>query len=342
MKASKLPVVAAFSAVSALVGAVYSYAAYSAPWTGAALGAAYGAVFTALEAFVFQGAAGAGLRRLPFLVCLAVRAATYVVLIVAIEALVVALVYGPGAIGATAPRDFAFTLAVSVVANLTFAIADLLGPGVVLAFAAGRYHRPRAEERAMLFVDLCGSTAAAERLGEARFLDFLDAFIVDVTMAIAECGGEIYKYVGDEIIATWRLQPGENDAAVVRACFDALDRLKARRASYKRKFGIEADFRAALHAGVVVLGEVGSFKKEIALIGDAMNTTARILDACRDNGRPVLASTALIGRLSGLPERVAAEPMLPLRARGKSAPLDVVALERVGGRAPEAAPAIGA
>ena len=65
MKKSKLPIVAAFAAASAVVGFAYTYAGHNAPWAGAAIGAVCGTVFPALEMFVF---AGAGLRRLPFLV----------------------------------------------------------------------------------------------------------------------------------------------------------------------------------------------------------------------------------------------------------------------------------
>ena len=50
-------------------------------------------------------------------------------------------------------------------------------------------------------------------------LAFLDAFIGDVSRDIVANGGEIHKYVGDEVIAIWRLAPGRNDAGIVRACF---------------------------------------------------------------------------------------------------------------------------
>ena len=55
--------------------------------------------------------------------------------------------------------------------NLLLGVNDLLGPGVLFAFVAGRYHHPRREERILLFVDMRASTAIAERLGEERFLD---------------------------------------------------------------------------------------------------------------------------------------------------------------------------
>jgi adenylate cyclase len=310
--------------LSAVLGGTYAWLAHDAPAIGVALGAVFGATFPVLEAFVFGGRVGPDLRRLPFLVYLGLRSGAYLVLIVGIEAVGASLVNAPQTISL---GDVGFALAMSIAGNLLFGMAQLLGPGVLFAFAAGRYHRPRIEERALLFIDLRSSTAIAERLGEARFLEFLDAFIADVSLAIVENGGVIHKYVGDEIIATWRLRPDRNDAGIVRACFAAHDRLVARRHIYKRDFGAGADFRAALHGGPVVVGEIGSFKKEIALIGDAMNTTARILDACRDNGRFVLASAALLDRLSDVPTTVDLEPLPPIVLRGKSAPLDVVALD---------------
>ncbi len=312
--------------VSALLGAAYGEIAHGALLLGLGLGGFFGTVFPALEMLIFQGEAGARLRRQPFLVYFGVRAGVYVALIAAIEVAGAWLMYGKQGIGSVSLTDFAFALMLCVLGNLAYAISDLLGPGVLIAFAAGRYHRPRQEERALLFIDLCGSTAKAERLGEARFLAFLDAFIADVSLDIVRHGGEIHKYVGDEIIATWRLKPGRSDAGIARACLDARNRLAARRGIYEREFGEAAEFRAALHAGVVAVGEIGLFKKEIALIGDPMNTAARILDACRALDCPALASSELIGRLLSLPDSVEPDPIAPLPLRGKAEPLELVAL----------------
>src|SRR3984957_13341844 len=153
--------------------------------------------------------------------------------------------------------DIAFSLAMSLGFNLLLGVNDLLGPGVLFAFVAGRYYHPRREERILLFIDMRASTVIAERLGEERFLDFLNRFITDLSLAITEAGGEIHKYVGDEIIATWTLAVGLNEGACVRACFAALDRLAARGPTYERDFGCRADFRAGLHCGSVVIGELG-------------------------------------------------------------------------------------
>jgi adenylate cyclase len=148
-------------------------------------------------------------------------------------------------------------------------------------------------------------------------------------------GGESHKYVGDEVIALWRLALGRSDAAIVRACFSARARLDARRGVYERAFGEGAEFRAAPHAGVVAVGEIGLYKKEIAVIGDPMNTAARILDACRELGYPTLASSTLIERLNLPPDRIECTAIAAPALRGKIEPLDLVALSpiRLGGDA---------
>ena len=288
-------------AVAALSGAAYSRLHDGAPQFGALEGALIAFSLFSLERFVLRDQT-ALFSRLPFLAYFALRSAAYVAVIVAVNALVEWLRFSPATL--MAGPDFLFSIALAVGVNLLVSVNDLLGPGVLFAFAAGRYHQPRIEERALLFLDMRASTAIAERLGELAFLNFLNRFVADVTQAVAEENGEIHKYVGDEVIATWPLAPGANGPACVRACFAALARLRQQGPAYERAFGQRADFRAALHCGPVAVGELGTLKKEIALIGDAMNTAARIQAACRDTDNRVLASTDLLDRLGDLPRGV--------------------------------------
>ena len=295
---------------------------------GAMIGGLTAGALSTTEFSVMRRGNGAYVRRLPFLLYFGLRSVFYLGVILAIQYAINRLLpTTEGQVAAVTRVDIAFSLALSLAFNLLISVNDLLGPGVLFAFAAGRYHRPQVENRALLFIDMRGSTGIAERLGEIRFLDFLNLFMADVSIAIAEAGGEIHKYVGDEVIATWKLTPGK-DARVVEACFSALDRLGANRAIYERDFGERADFRAGLHAGPVVVGELGYFKKEIALIGDTMNTAARIEEACREGDHRVLASGALLAQLAGLPPGVASLAIGPLKLRGKERSVDVFAMEK--------------
>jgi adenylate cyclase len=309
----------------ALAGALYSEIRYRSPVTGAAVGAVMAASFVGLERIVLRRNAGGLVRPLPFLAYFGLRSALYLCVIVATIAAVGELAAGDSS--QIAGSDVVFSLALVIAANLFVSVNDLLGPGVLFAFAAGRYYRPRIEERALLFIDMRASTAIAERLGELRFLDLLNRFVADVSLAIAEAGGDIHKYVGDEVIATWRLSPGMNEPACVRACFAALARIRAEAQAYERVFGLVPDFRAGLHCGQVAVGELGTMKKEIALIGDTMNATARIQDACRSTDNRVLASAALLERIEALPSGVLRRPLGELALRGKERPIELHVLE---------------
>jgi adenylate cyclase len=114
----------------------------------------------------------------------------------------------------------------------------------------------------------------------------------------------------------------------VRACLAALARLGAHGPDYEREFGTTVQVRASLHCGPVVVGEMGSVKKEIALLGDTLNTAARLVDACRESGELVIASADLLDQLV-LPPGVATRSLGLIRLRGKKQAIGLYALAQV-------------
>ena len=284
--------------VSALVGALYGDLRYGMPGAGAIIGGSMGAALFSLDRFVLRRNAGGLFPRLPFLPYLALRMCLYATVVIIIIIGIANSVLS-GRLMVISGVDLLVSLVGAVAATLVLGVNELLGPGTLLAFAAGRYYHPRIEERALLFMDMRASTAIAERVGELRILDLLNRFVADVSLAVAEAGGEIHKYVGDEVIATWRLAPGANH----------------------------------VDCGPVAVGELGYLKKEIALIGDTMNAAARIVEACRETENRVLASAALLDRLAALPPGVTRRRLGELALRGKERPLELSALEADGDRA---------
>ena len=85
-------------------------------------------------------------------------------------------------------------------------------------------------------------------------------------------------------------------------------------------------YRAALHGGRVVAGEVGSIAPEIADSGDTVNTTARLESLCRDMDTPILISAELLARIPALPPDVHATNLGAHFWRGRDHPLGVLAL----------------
>jgi adenylate cyclase len=338
-----LPIILRFVAAGAVVGAAYGYqtsvgdaAGLRGLIRGAFTGVLIGTAVSSFTAFVVE-APGARLARASFLVTVAVRALVYlIVFLVAIPLGQFLLPNHPPARPIHISRnDVLFCFAATFVISFLFEVNRLLGQNALLSFMTGRYHRPQVEERVFLILDMKSSTAAAERLGEVDFHRLLNRLVTDLSGPIVLRDGQIYRYVGDELIATWPLSRGVKDAACVRACFAALDRMVMHGPDYEREFGTQVELRASLHCGPVVVGEMGSVKKEIALLGDTLNTAARLIDACRDSGETVIASADLLDRLV-LPSGVAVRSLGPSRLRGKEQAIVLCALTGAGIAGPHA------
>lgn len=327
----QLPRILSFVVIGAVVGAGYSYATtVGFPLRGLLRGAVSGVIIGAavswLGLFVLQ-APGSPLARTPFMVTVAVRSVVYLLVFLLAIAVGQLLVPNrpPARVVSISGDDILFCFGATFVITFLFEVNGLLGQNVLLSFMTGRYHRPRVEQRIFLIMDMKNSTAAAERLGEVKFHMLLNRLMTDLSGPIVLRGGQIHKYVGDELIATWPLARGLKDAACVRACFAARDRLVAHGADYERAFGMTPQVRAGLHCGPVVAGEMGSIKKEIALLGDTLNTAARLVDACRDRGESVIASAELLDRLK-LPAGIAARSLGLVHLRGKEQAIGLCAL----------------
>jgi adenylate cyclase len=205
----------------------------------------------------------------------------------------------------------------------------LLGFGTLRNLLTGRYVQPRREQRAFLLIDMKDSTGMAERLGAVRFHELLNDFFRDVADAALECDAEIHKYVGDEAILTWPSARALGDSNCLACPFVARDFMEANRPRYLNRFGAVPEFRAALHCGEIVAGEIGDVRHEIAYVGDTLNVAARLLDATKTLGHDVLISADLLAHAT-LPPGIVAEPLPTLTVRGRAAPLAIAALQPVG------------
>jgi adenylate cyclase len=338
----------ATAVVGAVIGAANGFGFREAPLLAAVLGAVGGATNAVLLMGLIFGAEivlpatrlGHALERAPFGLTLAAKLLAYGTIVVLV------LTARPGGhIGRTlagllippddaqamfvqrAPRPLLTASIVLLIANalLVVQLGRLVGERTLRDIVTGRYHRARAEERFFLFVDIAGSTALAERLGPAAVHRFLGEVFRLTSEPIDEHAGEVYQYVGDEIVVTWTVAEGRPGALPI-ACFFALERaLEQAGPAFEREFGARPRLRAALHAGPVITGEVGGSRRAIVYHGDVMNTTSRIEQATRELDRPFLVSGDAMARVADLPG-LAVEDLGLQRLRGRSAAVRVYAL----------------
>lgn len=324
--------------VIAVGGAILGSVAGRSPLIGAVAGAFDGlvtlGVIVGAEIFLPVTRVGRALDRAPFLVGFAAKCVAYVGLIVAVigpnlgRRVAAAVLTAPDTArgSAVSPTLLIVVVALFVPAFILLVqMTRLIGQRTLRDIVLGRYHRPRAEDRFFLFVDIAGSTALAERIGPVAVHRFLGDVFRIASLPIDEHGGEIYQYVGDEIVITWKVAEARTRARPL-ACFFAIERALARTAPhFDRDFGNAPRLRAALHAGSVIAGEVGDSRRAIVYHGDVMNTTARLEAATRDVGRQFLVSGDALGRLEGI-EAYAIEDLGLQRLRGRAAELRVYAV----------------
>jgi adenylate cyclase len=172
----------------------------------------------------------------------------------------------------------------------------------LMQLLAGHYQQPVSEDRIFLFVDLKGSTQLAETLGNDRYSRFVRDFFADASLAIETTRGEVYQYVGDEVVVTWPSKLGLSHANVLHCFFEMQHRIEERQDYYLRKYGVVPEFKAGAHGGPVTTVLVGTVHRELVYHGDVLNTTARIQAQCNALGSKFLVSDSLYRQLGAQPE----------------------------------------
>jgi adenylate cyclase len=234
-------------------------------------------------------------------------------------------------------RDFLFTpqlliaipaaLIVLVLFEFVLQMNRMVGTNVLRYFLTGAYHRPREETRIFLFLDLQSSTRLAESLGSIRYYNLLRRFVDDLTEPILESAGEIYQYAGDEVIITWTEDRGREKANCLRCFFLIEDAIARNATSYEREFGVVPRFRAGLHGGVVIAGELGDLKQEIVFVGDILNTAARLEHYAKEHDLRLVASGECLDGLE-IPPHLKVARITEFQPRGQAKSVVVYSVNR--------------
>lgn len=207
-------------------------------------------------------------------------------------------------------------------------VNDKFGPGILLKFITGKYYHPREEERIFMFLDLKSSTTIAEKIGHKKFFNLLKEIFNDITEPIISSQGEIYQYVGDEVVITWPVAKGlaENNCLL---CFYHIQQvIEEKRDYYLKTYSTLPSFKAGLHIGEATVGEIGVIKKDIVFSGDVLNTTSRIEGECNNHNVDIILSSALMQRmpLNGKYHKI---PLGEIQLKGKQEKVELMTMKIV-------------
>nr|WP_297782774.1 adenylate/guanylate cyclase domain-containing protein [uncultured Allomuricauda sp.] len=214
------------------------------------------------------------------------------------------------------------SLAFSIFVSLLYSgISEHLGYNVLLNFFSGKYHQPQEESRVFMFLDMKSSTSLAEKLGNEIYFRFLSDYYNQLSDAIIKFKGEVYQYVGDEIVVTWKKNDGTQHHNCIRCFYAMKESLQKKSTYFEETYGVVPSFRAGLHFGQVTTGEIGALKKEIFFTGDVLNVTARIQKLCKPMQKEIVISEQLANELS--PNDLRLEQLGNMELEGREEPVEL-------------------
>lgn len=271
------------------------------------------------------GPLGAALRRLPVAAEVMLRALVMTAAIIVVGVALQALLYGDIErkwITGELPHIVAVVFVFSVVVGVVIELERLIGGPLLVSALVGVYHRPTRRQLVVMFLDIAHSTRLAEAMGEVRVHDLITRFFFDIDGPIADFGGRVHAYVGDEVIVSWALTDDPALNARPIACFAAIERRMAALArNYEAEFGVVPGFRAGVHAGPVVVSECGDAKRQLALFGDTMNVASRLCDYAKTSEARLVISADLRRAMAALDGVSVGEATL-VEARGRREPVE--------------------
>lgn len=169
----------------------------------------------------------------------------------------------------------------------------------------------------LFFTDLRGFTALADTLPGAELVALLDDCFDCMARPVLARGGEILKFLGDGLLAIFRIEEGRRDeicAAALDAASEALSligELSARRRDAGRP---TPSLDIVLHVGRVNYGNVGTVARlDFTVIGPAVNEASRIERLCDQLGRDLLLSQAFAAAAGSSRHRLVSLGMYRLR-----------------------------
>lgn len=181
---------------------------------------------------------------------------------------------------------------------------------------AGYYTIPDEElTPVLMFLDVKGFTSFAEQHSSAEVIREINRIFEPATAIIYDHGGDVDKYIGDCIFATFSDSLEAVDCALEVQAVCRLTQAE----------GSPFQIRVGIHRGRVVSGNVGgTMRRDNTLIGDAVNLAQRLESACSP-GSILVSGDVFRGIREELPPEI--EPLRrEIHAKGKQRPVEAYEL----------------
>ena len=178
----------------------------------------------------------------------------------------------------------------------------------------------------VLFSDIRSFTNLSEKLQPGEVVTLLNEYFNEMVEIVFKYDGFLNKFIGDALMAIYNV-PIDQDSAELRAVRTAVEMTHAlhnlnnrrkQRGQFEIKIGI------GINTGPLIAGNIGHEKRmEYTVIGDTVNLAQRIESQTKVAGRSILVSDTTYNAVQ---EHVTAEPLPPVKVKGKAEPVKLYAI----------------
>jgi adenylate cyclase len=172
-------------------------------------------------------------------------------------------------------------------------------------------------EITVMFADARSFTSISEELPPEELLRVMNIYLSAIINTVLKYNGLINKFGGDSVMAIWNvpLACSGHELLATRAAISAQRAIGELRS--KETTLLKMEFGIGVNTGAAVAGSMGSEKRmEYSVIGDAVNTAARLANAAPGGKVWIGANT-----FNQVKDYVTAEPLEPLLVKGKCEPV---------------------
>ena len=204
-----------------------------------------------------------------------------------------------------------------------------LPPTVVERVIGGDPLRLEGERQTVtiLFADLRGSTALAEKLLPEQVISIMNVYLRVMARCVIDAGGILDKFTGDGLMAIFGAMgdPAHGAPAAARAALAIRANITTLNAERARSGEPVVQFGVGMHTGDVVLGAIGlPERSDYTAIGDTVNTASRMETLTKEYKVDAVLSGATAGHLGG--DGVQLRSLGEAQVRGKTMSVEVFTL----------------